>query len=203
MQRLPGVPLAAGRGSDVMAAACGGEETWAVEVVSAPQKRMSAGSEGAVALPFPKIPLDNLWFWALIGLLQGAEIVFVNAGLTPQWDSTDEAAVGGRGPLMSILPETLEIGRDVVEFVKPYFELFREDGFAPALSLGLLALAAAFAVLFLLRYVLPIRWMLCVRPVSFAASKTAKVLPINSIRSMRHCQSTDYCATHGKSSRKL
>jgi len=61
---------------------------------------------------------------------------------------------------MSMLPETLEIGRDVVEFVKPYFELFREDGFAPALSLGLLVLAAAFAVSFLLRYVLPIRWVL-------------------------------------------
>jgi len=61
---------------------------------------------------------------------------------------------------MSMLPETLEIGRDVVDFVKPYFELFREDGFAPALSLGLLVLAAAFAVLFLLRYVLPIRWTL-------------------------------------------
>jgi hypothetical protein len=62
--------------------------------------------------------------------------------------------------LMSMLPETLEIGRDVVEFIRPYFELFREDGFAPALSLGLLVLAAAFAVLFLLRYVLPIRWTL-------------------------------------------
>lgn len=61
---------------------------------------------------------------------------------------------------MSVLPETLEIGRDVVEFVKPYFELFREDGFAPALSLGLLVLAAAFAISFLLRYVLPIRWTL-------------------------------------------
>jgi hypothetical protein len=61
---------------------------------------------------------------------------------------------------MSLLMETLEIGRSVVEFVKPYFELFREDGFAPALSLGLLVAAAAFAVSFLSRYVLPIRWML-------------------------------------------
>jgi hypothetical protein len=61
---------------------------------------------------------------------------------------------------MSLLPETLEIGRDVVEFVKPCFQLFREDGFAPALSLALLVLAAGFAVSFLVRYVLPIRWML-------------------------------------------
>jgi len=55
---------------------------------------MSAGSEGLSPRLSPKIPLDNLWFWALIGLLKGAERLFRNAGLTPQWDTTDEAAVG-------------------------------------------------------------------------------------------------------------
>jgi uncharacterized protein YukE len=61
---------------------------------------------------------------------------------------------------MSILSETLGIGRDVVVAVRPYFELFREDGFAPALSLALLVAAAIFGAVFLLRYVLLIRWSL-------------------------------------------
>jgi len=56
---------------------------------------------------------------------------------------------------MNALSETLGIGHAVVETVRPYFQLFREDGFAPALSLGLLVLAGLFAALFLFRYVLP------------------------------------------------
>lgn len=61
---------------------------------------------------------------------------------------------------MTRLDETLTIGNDVVEFIRPYFELFKNDGFAPALSLGLLVLASTFALIFLFGYVLPIRWEL-------------------------------------------
>jgi hypothetical protein len=61
---------------------------------------------------------------------------------------------------MNGLQGTLAVGHDVVDFVKPYFELFKDDGFALALSLALLVLAAAFAVIFLFAYVLPIRWTL-------------------------------------------
>jgi methyl-accepting chemotaxis protein len=61
---------------------------------------------------------------------------------------------------MNILPETLGVGQGVVHTVRPYFELFREDGFAPALSLGLLVAAAIFGAFFLLRYVLLVRWVL-------------------------------------------
>jgi len=61
---------------------------------------------------------------------------------------------------MNILPEILGVGQYVVQTVRPYFELFREDGFAPALSLALLVAAAIFGAFFLLRYVLLIRWLL-------------------------------------------
>jgi hypothetical protein len=61
---------------------------------------------------------------------------------------------------MSILSETIGIGRDVVAAVRPSFELFREDGFAPALSLALLVASGIFGAFFLLRYVLLIRWTL-------------------------------------------
>lgn len=61
---------------------------------------------------------------------------------------------------MNIHSETLGIGQAVVQTVRPYFELFREDGFAPALSLALLTTAGLFAAFFLLRYFLPIRWSL-------------------------------------------
>jgi len=61
---------------------------------------------------------------------------------------------------MNILPVTLGVGQGVVQTVRPYFELFREDGFAPALSLALLVAAAIFGAFFLLRYVLVIRWSL-------------------------------------------
>src|SRR5215467_6448418 len=61
---------------------------------------------------------------------------------------------------MNILPETLGVGQGVVQTVRPYFELFREDGFAPALSLALWVVAAIFGAFFLLRYVLLIRWLL-------------------------------------------
>ena len=47
---------------------------------------------------------------------------------------------------MNILPETLGVGQGVVQTVRPYFELFREDGFAPALSLALWVVAAIFGL---------------------------------------------------------
>ena len=70
------------------------------------------------------------------------------------------AGSGGAGETMNILSDTLLVGQDVVQTVRPYFELFRDDGFAPALSLGLLVAAAIFGTVFLLRYVLLVWWSL-------------------------------------------
>lgn len=61
---------------------------------------------------------------------------------------------------MSFLSETLAIGRGVVDFVKPLFDLFGEDGFAPALAFYLFGTGMLAGVIFLVGYVIPIRFKL-------------------------------------------